>query len=58
MAESTKTNSPPRIMIVDDESDILSVIKRGLESKMISWLTHFQRLMMRLKIFRIVLQLL
>ena len=33
MAESTKTNSPPRIMIVDDESDILSVIKRGLESK-------------------------
>ncbi|HKQ22568.1 MAG TPA: response regulator, partial [Nitrososphaeraceae archaeon] len=26
-------NSPPRIMIVDDESDILSVIKRGLESK-------------------------
>ncbi|MDP9488913.1 MAG: response regulator [Thermoproteota archaeon] len=33
MAESKKTNSPPRIMIVDDESDILSVIKRGLESK-------------------------
>jgi YesN/AraC family two-component response regulator len=33
MAESKKINSPPRIMIVDDESDILSVIKRGLESK-------------------------
>ncbi len=33
MAESKKTSSPPRIMIVDDESDILSVIKRGLESK-------------------------
>jgi|SRR5687768_6990557 len=33
MAESKKTNSAPRIMIVDDESDILSVIKRGLESK-------------------------
>ncbi|HET6715711.1 MAG TPA: response regulator, partial [Nitrososphaeraceae archaeon] len=32
-AESKKTSSPPRIMIVDDESDILSVIKRGLESK-------------------------
>ena len=33
MAESKKPSSPPRIMIVDDESDILSVIKRGLESK-------------------------
>jgi YesN/AraC family two-component response regulator len=33
MAESKKTSSPPRIMIVDDESDILSVIKRGIESK-------------------------
>lgn len=33
MAESKKTSPPPRIMIVDDESDILSVIKRGLESK-------------------------
>ena len=33
MAESKKTNSPPRIMIVDDESEIISVIKRGLESK-------------------------
>ena len=33
MTESKKVNSPPRIMIVDDESDILSVIKRGLESK-------------------------
>lgn len=33
MAEIKKTSSPPRIMIVDDESDILSVIKRGLESK-------------------------
>ena len=32
MTESKKVNSPPRIMIVDDESDILSVIKRGLES--------------------------
>ncbi|MGD1835345.1 MAG: response regulator [Nitrososphaeraceae archaeon] len=26
-------NSPPRIMVVDDEKDILSIIKRGLESK-------------------------
>src|SRR5216117_2167536 len=33
MTESKKNNPPPRIMIVDDESDILSVIKRGLESK-------------------------
>ena len=33
MTESRKITSPPRIMIVDDESDILSVIKRGLESK-------------------------
>lgn len=33
MTESKKINSAPRIMIVDDESDILSVIKRGLESK-------------------------
>ena len=33
MAESKQINSPPRIMIVDDESDILSVIKRGIESK-------------------------
>ena len=30
----SKTNNiPPRIMVVDDERDILSIIKRGLESK-------------------------
>ncbi len=27
------TNIPPRIMVVDDERDILSILKRGLESK-------------------------
>jgi DNA-binding NtrC family response regulator len=27
------TNIPPRIMVVDDERDILSIVKRGLESK-------------------------
>ena len=26
-------NSPPRIMIVDDEKDILAILKAGLESK-------------------------
>jgi CheY-like chemotaxis protein len=26
-------NSPPRIMIVDDEKDILAILKSGLESK-------------------------
>jgi DNA-binding response OmpR family regulator len=26
-------NSPPRIMIVDDEKDILSILKSGLEAK-------------------------
>lgn len=30
---SKTTNIPPRIMVVDDERDILSIIKRGLESK-------------------------
>ena len=32
MAERKNRNPTPRIMIVDDEADILSVIKRGLES--------------------------
>ena len=32
MAERKNRNPKPRIMIVDDEADILSVIKRGLES--------------------------
>jgi YesN/AraC family two-component response regulator len=27
------TNIPPRVMVVDDERDILSILKRGLESK-------------------------
>ncbi|MEM3095108.1 MAG: response regulator [Nitrososphaera sp.] len=26
-------NSPPRIMIVDDEKDILAILKSGLETK-------------------------
>jgi DNA-binding NtrC family response regulator len=30
---SNTTNIPPRIMVVDDERDILSIVKRGLESK-------------------------
>lgn len=30
---SNANNIPPRIMVVDDEKDILSIIKRGLESK-------------------------
>jgi YesN/AraC family two-component response regulator len=30
---SEANNIPPRIMVVDDEKDILSIIKRGLESK-------------------------
>jgi YesN/AraC family two-component response regulator len=30
---SKTTHIPPRIMVVDDERDILSIIKRGLESK-------------------------
>jgi YesN/AraC family two-component response regulator len=30
---SKANNNPPRIMVVDDEKDILSIIKRGLESK-------------------------
>lgn len=30
---SKTTNIPPRIMVVDDERDILSILKRGLESK-------------------------
>jgi DNA-binding NtrC family response regulator len=30
---SKTTKIPPRIMVVDDERDILSIVKRGLESK-------------------------
>ncbi|HEX5982342.1 MAG TPA: response regulator [Nitrososphaeraceae archaeon] len=30
---NTTNNIPPRIMVVDDERDILSIVKRGLESK-------------------------
>ncbi|MDR4510212.1 MAG: response regulator [Nitrososphaeraceae archaeon] len=30
---ANRRNIPPRIMVVDDEKDILSIIKRGLESK-------------------------
>ena len=30
---SKTTNIPPRVMVVDDERDILSIVKRGLESK-------------------------
>jgi DNA-binding NtrC family response regulator len=30
---SNTPNIPPRIMVVDDERDILSIVKRGLESK-------------------------
>ena len=30
---SKTSNIPPRIMVVDDERDILSIVKRGLESK-------------------------
>jgi DNA-binding NtrC family response regulator len=30
---SKTTKIPPRIMVVDDERDILSILKRGLESK-------------------------
>ena len=33
MTERKNRNRNPRIMIVDDEADILSVIKRGLEAK-------------------------
>jgi DNA-binding response OmpR family regulator len=33
MTERKNRNRSPRIMIVDDEPDILSVIKRGLEAK-------------------------
>ena len=33
MTERKNRNRNPRIMIVDDETDILSVIKRGLEVK-------------------------
>lgn len=33
MTERKNRNRTPRIMIVDDEVDILSVIKRGLEAK-------------------------
>jgi response regulator RpfG family c-di-GMP phosphodiesterase len=32
MPKSTRRNSPVRIMLVDDEKDILSTVKRGLES--------------------------
>jgi DNA-binding NtrC family response regulator len=30
---SNTSHIPPRIMVVDDERDILSIVKRGLESK-------------------------
>ena len=33
MSVTNHRNIPPRIMVVDDEKDILSIIKRGLESK-------------------------
>lgn len=33
MSVTNRRNIPPRIMVVDDEKDILSIIKRGLESK-------------------------
>ena len=33
MNVSKTSNIPPRIMVVDDERDILSIVKRGLESK-------------------------
>ena len=33
MSVTKSRNIPPRIMVVDDERDILSIIKRGLESK-------------------------
>ena len=33
MNVSNTSNIPPRIMVVDDERDILSIVKRGLESK-------------------------
>lgn len=36
------TNSPPRIMVVDDEKDILSIIKRGLESNNAFTIETFQ----------------
>jgi DNA-binding response OmpR family regulator len=32
MTKSTRRSSPFRIMLVDDEKDILSTVKRGLES--------------------------
>ena len=32
MPKSTRRNSPIRVMFVDDEKDILSTVKRGLES--------------------------
>ena len=32
MPKSTRRNSPIRVMSVDDEKDILSTVKRGLES--------------------------
>lgn len=33
MKRPNSTNIPPRVMVVDDERDILSILKRGLESK-------------------------
>ncbi len=33
MKRPNTTNIPPRVMVVDDERDILSILKRGLESK-------------------------
>ena len=33
MKRPNSTNIPPRVMVVDDERDIFSILKRGLESK-------------------------
>lgn len=33
MKRPNTSNIPPRVMVVDDERDILSILKRGLESK-------------------------
>ena len=32
MSDTTKETTIPRIMVIDDEKDILSIIKRGLEN--------------------------
>ena len=33
MKRPNTSNIPPRVIVVDDERDILSIVKRGLESK-------------------------